>query len=55
MARNHERIVAIQRELDRRHPTPPHLYLALLGVTESRRHEGIGGALLSPTLDDADR
>lgn len=54
VARNHERIGAIQRELDRRHPAPPHLYLALLGVAESRRHEGIGGALLAPTLIEAD-
>jgi GNAT superfamily N-acetyltransferase len=54
VARNHERIGSIQRELDRRHPTPPHLYLALLGVRAERRHEGIGGALLAPTLIEAD-
>lgn len=54
VARNHERIGAIQRELDRRHPAPSHLYLALLGVAEHRRHEGIGGALLAPTLVHAD-
>jgi predicted N-acetyltransferase YhbS len=55
VARNHERIGAIQRELDRRHPAPPHLYLALLGVAEERRHQGIGGALLAPTLLMADQ
>ncbi|MDO9356184.1 MAG: GNAT family N-acetyltransferase [Solirubrobacteraceae bacterium] len=54
VARNHERIGAIQRELDRRHPAASHLYLALLGVAEERRHEGIGGALLAPTLMLAD-
>jgi predicted N-acetyltransferase YhbS len=54
VARNHERIGAIQRELDRRHPAVSHLYLALLGVAEERRHEGIGGALLAPTLMLAD-
>lgn len=50
VARNHERIGAIQRELDRRHPHVPHFYLALLGVDVRRRHEGIGAALLAPTL-----
>lgn len=54
VARNHERIGAIQRELDRRHPAPAHLYLALLGVREDRRREGIAGAVLAPTLIEAD-
>ncbi|MBJ7472995.1 MAG: GNAT family N-acetyltransferase [Solirubrobacteraceae bacterium] len=51
---NQERIGPIQRELDRRHPAVPHLYLALLGVAAGRRREGIGGALLAPTLVEAD-
>ncbi len=51
---NQERIGAIQRELDRRHPAIPHLYLALLGVAADRRREGIGGAVLAPTLVEAD-
>lgn len=51
---NQERIGAIQRELDRRHPGIPHLYLALLGVAAERRREGIGGAVLAPTLVEAD-
>lgn len=54
VALNQERISAVQRELDRRHPGPPHLYLALLGVAEHRRREGIGGAVLAPTLVEAD-
>lgn len=54
VALNQERISAVQRELDRRHPGPPHLYLALLGVDERRRREGIGGAVLAPTLIEAD-
>lgn len=54
VALNQERISAVQRELDRRHPKPPHLYLALLGVDERRRREGIGGAVLAPTLIEAD-
>lgn len=54
VALNQERIAAIQRELDRRHPGVPHLYLALLGVKAERRREGIGGAVLAPTLVHAD-
>lgn len=52
--RNHERISAMQRELDRRHPTQPHLYLALLGVRGDRRRTGLATALLAPTLRQAD-
>lgn len=55
VARNYERITAMQRELDRRHPAVPHLYLALLGVAATRRREGIASALLQPTLEHADR
>jgi GNAT superfamily N-acetyltransferase len=55
VARNHERIGAIQRELDLRHPSAPHLYLALLGVRKDRRREGIAAAVLAPTLQHADR
>ncbi len=51
---NQERIGAVQRELDRRHPGIPHLYLALLGVDARRRREGIGGAVLAPALVQAD-
>ncbi len=41
VVRNHERIGAMQRELDRRHPAVPHLYLALLGVRRDRRRTGL--------------
>lgn len=54
VARNHERIGAIQRELDRRHPQVPHLYLALVGVLAARRGEGVGRAVLAPTIALAD-
>ncbi len=52
--RNHERIGAMQRELDRRHPQEPHLYLALLGVRHERRRSGLATALLGPALRQAD-
>ena len=55
VVRNHQRIGAMQRELDRRHPSLPHLYLALLGVAAQRRREGIATALLEPGLEQADR
>lgn len=53
--RNHQRIGAMQRELDRRHPEVPHLYLALLGVARDRRRRGLATALLGPGLGEADR
>lgn len=54
VVRNHERIGAMQRELDRRHPSAAHLYLALLGVRDDRRRTGLATALLAPTLRLAD-
>lgn len=54
VVRNHERIGAMQRELDRRHPAVPHLYLALLGVRRDRRRTGLATALLAPALRQAD-
>ncbi|MEH3053636.1 MAG: GNAT family N-acetyltransferase [Patulibacter minatonensis] len=55
VVRNHQRIGAMQRELDRRHPAAPHFYLALLGVAAHRRREGLASALLAPALAQADR
>jgi ribosomal protein S18 acetylase RimI-like enzyme len=55
VARNHHRITAMQRELDRRHPATPHFYLALLGVASERRRTGLATALLAPGLAQADR
>ncbi|MBO9533381.1 MAG: GNAT family N-acetyltransferase [Solirubrobacteraceae bacterium] len=54
VARNRVRIGEMQRELDRRHPSIPHLYLALLGVTRERRRTGLASALLVPALTLAD-
>lgn len=54
LARNRQRVRAVQEQLDRRHPQHPHLYLALLGVRPARRSQGLGGALLAPALAHAD-
>lgn len=54
VTRNRVRIRAVQEQLDRRHPKPPHLYLTLLGVVPARRGQGVGSALLAPTLAEAD-
>lgn len=37
-------------EVDRRHPTEPHWYLALLGVDPRWQGRGVGAALLEPRL-----
>lgn len=50
VVRNRVRIGEMQRELDRRHPSIPHLYLALLGVPREHRREGLATALLAPGL-----
>lgn len=45
-------------ELARAHqhrPAEPHLYLGVLGVDPARQSQGVGGALLSPTLAECDR
>jgi GNAT superfamily N-acetyltransferase len=36
--------------VEERHPTEPHLYLAVLGVEPSRQGNGVGSALLAPGL-----
>lgn len=36
--------------VERRHPTAPHLYLAVLGVHPSAQGRGLGSALLAPGL-----
>jgi GNAT superfamily N-acetyltransferase len=42
-------------QADRRHPTEPHLYLALLGCDPPAQGQGRGGAALAPGLELADR
>ena len=40
--------------MDERHPSEPHVYLALLGVDPSAQGKGIGKQLLQPRLDHCD-
>ena len=40
--------------VERRHPTEPHYYLAILGVDPSAQGEGLGSAVLRPMLDRCD-
>lgn len=42
-------------EVERRHPRPPHWYLAVLGIDPEQQRRGIGSALLAPVLEDCDR
>ena len=43
------------REIEERHPSRPHWYLAVLGTDPPRQGEGLGSALLRPVLDECDR
>ncbi len=40
--------------MDKKHPSEPHMYLALLGVDPSAQGNGIGRLLLQPRLDYCD-
>ena len=42
------------REIERRHPAEPHLYLSVLGTDPERQGGGIGSALLAPVLERCD-
>jgi predicted N-acetyltransferase YhbS len=42
------------REMDKRHPKEPHLYLALIGVDPASQGKGIGNTLIRPRLDECD-
>ena len=42
------------REVEQRHPSEPHYYLAILGVDPSAQGEGLGSALLQPMLRRCD-
>jgi GNAT superfamily N-acetyltransferase len=41
--------------LEARHPRDPHVYLPCIGVRPERTGRGVGGALLRPGLEHADR
>jgi ribosomal protein S18 acetylase RimI-like enzyme len=41
-------------EMDRRHPTEPHYYIAYVGVAPGAQGQGLGEALMAPTLERCD-
>jgi GNAT superfamily N-acetyltransferase len=52
--RNRRSAAALLREVERRHPTEDHWYLALLGTDPSVQGKGLGSALLRPVLQRCD-
>jgi ribosomal protein S18 acetylase RimI-like enzyme len=54
MVRYMPSVVRGLNQVDRRHPTEPHLYLALLGCDPPLQGQGRGGAALAPGLALAD-
>jgi GNAT superfamily N-acetyltransferase len=52
--RNRRTAAALLREVERRHPTEDHWYLALLGTDPSAQGRGLGSALLRPVLQRCD-
>ena len=53
--RNRRTGIALLDAVERRHPSEPHWYLALLGVDPTRQGTGLGRALLTPVLEHCDR
>jgi GNAT superfamily N-acetyltransferase len=47
-------VLRAMHEVERRHPTKPHYYLAILGVDPPAQGEGLGSALLQPMLRRCD-
>ena len=56
IVRGRNRLMAMKllRSMDNKHPSEPHMYLALLGVDPSAQGKGIGKQLLQPRLDHCD-
>jgi GNAT superfamily N-acetyltransferase len=52
--RNRVTAMRLLREMDKRHPKEPHLYLALIGVDPASQGKGIGNTLIRPRLDECD-
>ncbi len=44
----------VQRALEQHHPSEPHFYVRIVGVRSARQGQGLGSALMQPTLDEAD-
>lgn len=49
-----ERLMVSNELFEAHHPTEPHWYLSLLGVTEAHRGEGVGSALLRAATERCD-
>lgn len=45
----------LSAELEKRHPTEPHYYIAYVGVAPSAQGQGLGTALMGPTLERCDK
>lgn len=46
--------LGVFRQMERRHPTEPHYYLAVLGIDPSHQGRGLGPRLLAPVLERCD-
>ena len=52
--RHRRAAAALLREVERRHPTEPHWYLALLGTDPGAQGRGLGTTVLTPVLERCD-
>jgi predicted N-acetyltransferase YhbS len=43
-----------QRTMEKRHPREPHFYIRTIGVRTALQGQGLGSALMRPTLEKAD-
>ncbi len=48
------RAISVQKAMEERHPREPHFYVRVIGVRTARQGQGIGSALMQPTLQRAD-
>jgi GNAT superfamily N-acetyltransferase len=53
--RNLPRLFTVLNTIEKKHPKPPHYYLAVLGVEPEAQGRGFGGALMHPVLTRCDR
>jgi GNAT superfamily N-acetyltransferase len=44
----------VQRAIEERHPREPHFYVRIIGVRAPLQGQGVGSALMQPTLQSAD-
>jgi GNAT superfamily N-acetyltransferase len=49
------RVIRMQRAMAERHPSEPHYYYRWIGVRPRFRRQGLGSALMHPTLDHCDK